>query len=204
MNKLIILIILILTLAITGCTAEQPNNEVPEDNAKENTVENTIEERSRKVINAIDKLNMEELSRYIHPQKGVRFTPYTHVSLENDLVFTKEQISNFMNDNEKYLWGYYDGSGFEIKLAPKEYWEEFVYDKDFKNADNISQNAIIGKSMMVENQFEVYPEAIIVEYYIRGTNPEFEGLDWASLRLVFEEYNNKWYLVGIIHNQHVI
>ncbi len=171
---------------------------------EDNIAKKIIEEKSEVVLSAIAKSDMEQLSKYVHPQKGVRFTPYTHISLENDLVFNKEEISNFINNDEKYLWGYYDGSGFEIKLTPKEYWKEFVYDKDFKNADETSYNEIIGKSMMIENQFEIYSEAIIVEYYIGGTNPEFEGLDWASLRLVFEEYNDSWYLVGIIHNQHVI
>lgn len=171
---------------------------------EENEAKKIIEQKTKKVINAIAKSAMEELSGYIHPQKGVRFTPYTNISIDNDLVFTKKQISNFMQDNKKYLWGYYDGSGFEIKLTPKEYWQEFVYDKDFKSANKISYNKIIGRSLMKENQFKVYPDSIIVEYYKEGTNPEFEGLDWASLRIVFEKLDGKWYVVGIIHNEHVI
>ena len=57
---------------------------------------------------------------------------------------------------------------------------------------------------MLENQFEVYDNPIIVEYYFPGFNPEYEGMDWKSLRLVFEQYEDNWYLVGIIHNQWTI
>jgi hypothetical protein len=57
---------------------------------------------------------------------------------------------------------------------------------------------------MVENQFEVYEKAIIVEYYFSGIEPQYEGLDWQSLRLVFQENEGSWCLVGIIHNQWTI
>ncbi|MTI47618.1 MAG: hypothetical protein FH761_07235 [Firmicutes bacterium] len=171
---------------------------------EEDTAQEIIKDRANEVMNIINEGNMEELAQYVHPEKGVRFTPYTHVSLKNDLVFKQNQIADFLKDSNKYLWGYYDGSGKEIKLTPREYWGEFVYDKDYENADEISYNEIIGKSLIKENQFNVYSNSIIVEYYLEGTNPDYEGLDWGSLRLVFEEYNGEWYLVGIIHNQHVI
>ena len=29
---------------------------------------------------------------------------------------------------------------------------------------------------------------------------DFDGMDWKSLRLVFQEKDNIWYLVGIIHD----
>ena len=57
---------------------------------------------------------------------------------------------------------------------------------------------------MLENQFEVYESPIIVEYYFSGFNPEYEGMDWRSLRLVFEEIRGHWKLVGLINNQWTI
>lgn len=57
---------------------------------------------------------------------------------------------------------------------------------------------------MLENQFEVYENPIIVEYYFSGFDPEYEGIDWRSLRLVFEQYEGSWKLVGIINNQWTI
>lgn len=172
--------------------------------SKSENLEKIIQERSDRVIDLISNSNMSELADYVHPEKGVRFTPYTYVSLKNDLVFKKNQIADFMENTNNYLWGFYDRSGLEINLTPEEYWKEFVYDKDFKNSTQKSYNEIIGKSLVKENQFLIYENAIIVEYYIDGSNPELEGIDWKSLRLVFEEYNDEWYLVGIIHNEYVI
>jgi len=163
-----------------------------------------IEETSNKVINAISTKNFDTISEFVHPAKGVRFTPYTYVLLEDDVVFNVEQIENFFNKQDVYLWGHYDGTGFEISLTPNEYYDEFIYTEDFINAEEIGYNEVLSSGNMLENQFEVYENAIVVEYYFSGFNPEYTGMDWRSLRLVFEEYEGDWKLVGVIHNQWTI
>lgn len=101
------------------------------------------------------------------------------------------------------LWGAYDGTGEPILLTTMEYFKKFVYDKDFANASQISYNALLGSGNTLENQFQVYSDSIIVEYYLPG-DPKYEGIDWSSLRLVFNNYGNDWYLIGVIHNEWTI
>ena len=119
-------------------------------------------------------------------------------------MFSAEEIKNFFNDNKKYMWGYYDGIGDEILITPAEYYDVFVYSNDFVNAEKIGYNEVFSYGNAVENQFEAYPGSIIVEYYFSGFDPKYEGMDWQSLRLVFEEYEGGWKLSGIIHNQWTI
>jgi len=35
---------------------------------------------------------MEKLAQMVHPEKGVLFSPYSHIELEKHKVFTKESI----------------------------------------------------------------------------------------------------------------
>lgn len=163
-----------------------------------------IADVAKAVMQALSAKDMERLASYVHPVKGVRFTPYTYVDRERDLVFTQNEIRNFFNNQRRYLWGYYDGSGEEILLTPSEYYTKFVYSADFINAEQIGYNQVLGLGNMLENQFEVYENPIIVEYYFPGFDPVYEGMDWQSLRLVFEEYEDEWRLTGIIHNQWTI
>lgn len=156
------------------------------------------------VINAIREKDAVKIAEFVHPLKGVRFTPYTYVSLENDIVFTKEEMLDFFEDTEEYLWGYYDGTGDDIKLTPSEYYDKFIYSADFQKAPEVGYNEVLSFGNALENQFEVYESPIIVEYYFPGFNEEYEGMDWKSLRLVFESYEDSWKLVGIIHNQWTI
>jgi len=163
-----------------------------------------IEETAAELINAISDKDFEKVSEFVHPEKGVRFTPYTNVSVDKDVVLSQEEVKNFFNDKTTYIWGNYDGRGDEISLTPGEYYAEFIYSEDFKNAEAIGYNEVLSSGNMAENQFEVYKNAIIAEYYFPGFNPDFGGADWKSLRLVFEEYEGTWKLTGIIHNQWTI
>lgn len=157
--------------------------------------------RAKEVILAIKNKDMPKLSTLIHPEKGVRFSPYSYVDLKHDLVFTSTQIKAIFSDTTKYNWGYFDGSGAPMRLTFAEYFKQFIYDQDFANAKQISYQQIIGQGNTINNNFEVYPNAIIVEYHFPGFNPKYEGMDWESLRLVFENKESLWYLIGIIHDQ---
>ncbi|PTW01767.1 hypothetical protein C8C76_104121 [Halanaerobium saccharolyticum] len=163
-----------------------------------------INYRAENVIQAIAAKDFAEVAEYVHPKKGLRFTPYTYVREEKDVVMTKEEVSDFFEDDKKYLWGSYDGSGKEIRLTPAEYYHEFIYTANFIKAEEIGYNEVLSSGNMLENQFEVYDNPIIVEYYFSGFKPKFEGMDWQSLRLVFEKYQGDWKLTGIIHNQWTI
>ncbi len=119
-------------------------------------------------------------------------------------IFPASQVLNFLPDKKVYTWGIYDGSGLPINLTSAEYYNKFIYDVDFINAPEISYNRIIGKGSTINNAFEIYPNTIIVEYHFSGFDPKYEGMDWRSLRLVFEEKDTVWYLIGIIHDQWTI
>ncbi|NLE25228.1 MAG: hypothetical protein GX625_07790, partial [Clostridiaceae bacterium] len=80
----------------------------------------------------------------------------------------------------------------------------FIYDVDFASAEKIGYNEILGHGNTLENSAEVYKDSMVVEYHFPGLDPQYEGMDWRSLRIVFEKHNDTWYLVGIIHDQWTI
>jgi len=178
----------------------QANGGVLDEKAAEEAVWKT----SAGVIEALKNKDMKTLSGYVHPDKGVRFSPYAYVEKEKDVVLTAKQIEKAMESSEVYLWGNYDGSGEPIELKFSDYYDRFVYDSDFESADYIGFNKTFKSGNTINNAREVYPEAIIVEYHIPYIDPKYEGMDWRSLRLVFEEKNGVWYLTGIIHDEWTI
>lgn len=161
--------------------------------------ENDVSAVQEHVVELIKNRDFVGLSKVVHPVKGIRFSPYATVSLKQDLVFTPTQLSAFAVDNKKYIWGAYDGSGFQIEKTPSQYFDEFIDGKHFRNPDRISYDKVYGKGNSIENQFEIYPKATIVEYYNQGTE-QYAHIDFSSLRMVFEQYDEKWYLVGIIRS----
>jgi hypothetical protein len=157
-------------------------------------------DRASDVIQTLKSQDMVALSSYVHPSNGVRFSPYAYVK-ESDQVFLADQVVGALADSTIYTWGAYDGSGAPIDLSFADYYFKFVYDVDFSNAPQMALNARLSVGNSIDNSPEFYPGAMIVEYYFPGFDPQYGGMDWRSLRLVFTEYDKTWYLAGIIHDQ---
>jgi uncharacterized protein YraI len=173
-------------------------------------VDEAVAVQAAGMIMALKNRELEKLSRLVHPDKGVRFSPYTYVRVESessqgaDLVFSADHIADFFADQTVYHWGRFDGSGEPINLTFEAYYERFIYDADFARPDAVGYNEIIGRGNTINNIAEVYPHAIPIEYHFEGFDPEFAGFDWRSLRLVLEEKEGAWYLVGIVHDEWTI
>lgn len=156
------------------------------------------------VIGSLKSKDYLQLAKFVHPQKGVRFSPYAFTNEQKDLVFTHKKIANLASDKTIYLWGSFDGNAFPIEMTFADYYNRFIYTHDFANAPTISYNIAVGKGNTSNNEVDAYPEGIMVEYHFPGFKEVNKGFDWESLRLIFERYNDIWYLVGIIHDEWTI
>ncbi len=161
---------------------------------------------SKQVVAFLKKGDYTAISKVVHPVKGVRFSPYVwSVSTVTESPFQAKSIRNFPLDSKAYSWGNYDGTGKPIVLGPIAYIKKFVFPADFTTAPQVTVSASSSASDSILKRIHtVYPDAIIVEYYIPGIDKKFNGMDWVSLRLVFEQYKNSWYLTGVIHDQWTI
>ena len=169
------------------------------DDVSENLLLTTV-----RVLQLLKDKNMDDLSDFIHPTKGVRFSPYGYVDIENHLVFKAEEVNELEDNTQVYTWGAYDGSGEDIELSFNDYYDKFIFDEDFSNPQIIGNNVIVGIGNSLVNIEEVYPDGRFVELHFEGFDPQYEGIDWRSLRLVFETVDGNWYLVGIVHDQWTI
>jgi hypothetical protein len=202
MKKIIFLAVLLLFVIVAAIIPNYINiNKIPD---KVQPVENvkqpvTVEKRGEEILTALKNNDMIILSEYVHPEKGVRLSPYTNVK-ESDLVFSPEMVKMGPTFSRTFIWGAYDGSGEPIDLPFGQYFEKFVYDHDYLTARQKSVNSPIGSGNMINNVAEFYPGATVLEYHFSGFDPKYEGMDWTSLKLVLEKYNDEWYLVGIVHD----
>ena len=159
-----------------------------------------------KTILALKNSDLEGLSSLVHPSEGVRMSPYATVQTGTggDLVFSASEIGDLLADPTVHHWGTYDGSGLPIELTFREYYAEFVYSADFARPDVVGFNVRVGQGNSIDNIASAYPDSEMVEYHFEGFDSEYAGMDWQSLRLVFQEQSGSWYLVGIVHDQWTI
>lgn len=153
-----------------------------------------VKDKLEHISRAINNFNTEELAEYVHPARGVRFSPSEMIT-KSHLIFSKEEVENFKEDQHKYTWGLWEGSGTDISLTPKGYFDKFINNIKFSKCklryNNLSEN-------FGGNHYIVYPNSVVVEYLYKGTE-KLGYVDRRALRIVFQEYNDgEWYIVGII------
>lgn len=192
-----LLAVSLLVFGLAGCGEESTDQNTQTSDEK-------LRIASIQALGALKNKNMGYLSTLAHPEKGIRFSPYATIDMENDVVLSADEIKNIRADSRSFNWGRYDGTGEEINKSFMGYFDEFVYDRDFLNAEMSAKNESIGSGNSINNIETAYPDAQYYEYHFPGFNPEYGGMDWVSLRLVFEEYQGEWYLVGIVHDQWTI
>lgn len=186
-------------IPIASPTLNQTPSIVPPPSQPPST-QQIVLDRAFVIISALKNKDMNKLSQYVHPQLGLRFSPYATVK-DTDQIFSANTVVGLMEDLTVYLWGHYDGSGEPINLTFADYYSKFVYDEDFTAAPQLALNHRLGTGNSIDNSQEFYPGAVVVEFYFPSFDPQYAGMDWRSLRLVFMQQGSDWFLVDIIHDQ---
>ena len=153
------------------------------------------------ILRLLADSNYTAIAAYIDPDLGLRFSPYAYV----DTAFRPVSRSFLLKPpaGKKIFWGYYDGSGEEIRLTLPAYHRRFVYNADFihKGLKGINEPLVQGNSL--DNLEQIFKGCSYVSYYVEGTE-KYGGMDWKVLRLVFKQKDGHWFLIGIVHDQWTI
>lgn len=169
------------------------------------TEDNTLLlERSELVLDCLKDGDYAALSRLVHPAKGVTLTPYSTVSTEYDQTLTADEVARLDEDSQELVWGLLDGSGLPIRATGEEYFARFVFNADYTEAPEIGVDQVLMSGNALENVADAYPQARFVDYSFPGIDPALEGFDWCSLKLVFEPWENQWYLIAMVHGEWTI
>ncbi len=166
--------------------------------------DSVLKEMTKEVFTLIRDKKYQALDSLIHPEQGVRFSPYSYVS-HSDKKFSREEFAQLFGKNRrvKINWGNYDGSGDPIILTATEYFRRFVYDTNYVHPEQLMVNHVIGKGNTTNNIHSYYGGADFTESFFSGSRKN-EPVDWRSVRLVFAEKDGKYYLIGVIHDQWTI
>ncbi|GAA4158500.1 hypothetical protein GCM10022217_19810 [Chryseobacterium ginsenosidimutans] len=164
--------------------------------------EEIIKEANDEVLKTIKSRDYKRFAEFIHPEKGVRFSMYAFVDPKEDKQFSKADFEKYQPTKTIFTWGTMDGSGDLYKATIDDYFTKWVYSKDFVTGQ-FSLNKFQGKGNSLNNLKEIYPKADFTENFIKGSQANAE-MDWKCLRLVFEEFQGKYYLVAVINNQWTI
>jgi hypothetical protein len=164
--------------------------------------ENDLLTRANLVLHCLKYRDFAQLAPIVHKEKGATFSPYANI-LPSSVRLSSARMSA-LTLADQFKWGAWDGSGEDIELNVGGYFDKFVFDKDFIQAPMIGINTAVQTGNTISNIDTAFPGARFVEFHIPGTNPDLQGIDWVSLRLLFEQAGGEWMLVAIVHDQWTI
>lgn len=186
------------TPSATATATPRPARQLPPAEA-----ERAVAARAKETVAALRDRDGARLSAIAHPDRGLRVSAYAFVK-PRDITLSSTQLRDAFGDQTKRQWGVYDGRGDPIVLTFADYYRRFIYDADFASAPQVAYNATLGSGNTPDNTAEAYPDAVLVEYHFPGRDPMAGGLDWRSLRLLFERKGPEWYLVAVVHAEWTI
>lgn len=166
--------------------------------------DSTLKALNSAVLQHLKNKDYTQLRTLIHPKEGVLVSPYGFVDTSDYVAIFADDIVAKSQKSDSLYWGAYDGSGDSISLSFANYFAKFVYNADFLNAEKMSVNKMIGSGNSLNNLQTVYPGCDFTENYFSGFDKKYEGMDWCTLRLVFKMYNDRYYLVALVHDQWTI
>ncbi|HEX9722414.1 MAG TPA: hypothetical protein VGA53_04065 [Candidatus Paceibacterota bacterium] len=159
-----------------------------------------IVDRATAVMRALKEKDMTVLASFVHPQKPLRFW-----SINASFEIPKEKIPSFFTDQTEYT-GSYDGSGFPFTYTQAEYYESYIYDRDYLNAPDVNYKlSYYSSATTIGDQFERYhqEDPVTATYAFPQSSPD-AAFDWRNLRLWFTQEDGVWYLREIMQNQWAI
>ncbi|AAZ18941.1 hypothetical protein Psyc_1090 [Psychrobacter arcticus 273-4] len=197
-----------LVLAITGCqSSAESNASTPNQSTGNPSVpivsdmsQQTLKQQALRIQRALANNDFSRIIDDIHPTRGVRFSMYAYVRTDTDKVFSREQYAQYLQQSKiRFTWGEKDGTGEALVVPLPEYLRTWIDAKKYNNSA-IRINEFHQTAGMINNLRDIYPNSDVVEFHDKGSE-EYDGMDWRIMRLVFDNYQGKRYLVAIINDR---
>ncbi len=169
---------------------------------KNTNKDETLKSLNDQILSTLKAKDYTRFSSYIHPEKGVQFSMYAYIQPNQDKRFTRQEFIKYASTNIKFTWGEKDGSGDKLVLSIKDYFNNWVFNRDFTKGE-YQLNTFKGSGNSLNNLQETYAGFNFTENFLPGSE-QYSGMDWNSLRLVFEELHGTYYLVAVINDEWTI
>jgi hypothetical protein len=175
--------------------------------------EELLVSRADEAIQALHDNDWQRLSELVHPDRGLLLSPYAYVEIDEAVVLSPSEVEAIESDDSVRMFGYTDGEGAPIEKTSEAFITNRLLDRDFSDAHRGEPGEVIGRGNTLNNVPDVFrrsddaqqndEEVNFVEYHDPGSD-EFDGMDWASLRLIFRFEDGAWYLIAIVRDQWTI
>jgi hypothetical protein len=158
--------------------------------------EGTLKRQAAAIVAALKSADFGRLAEYVHPVSGLMFDGVSF--LKSDLRDSSFPLrpqtfeGGFLNPGDDLFY-----SGERKTISLREYTLSHLYSNDFLSASEVSLGERkVGNGSELDPLFPGRPGSIFIDYFVPNSINGAD-FDWATLRLILERYNNRWFLTEI-------
>jgi hypothetical protein len=164
----------------------------------------SLEDLALKYLSLIQQMEWMELSK-LNGNQLVVFSPYSYVDTTLAVRLDFDDLGAASRNDVFLTWGISDGEGEPIVMTVEGYFKRFVNDVDYlSDRDEMNVGTMTQRGNSWVNVHDVFPGSTVVEFYRGPRNPDMADMDWRALGLVFEERDDRWVLLAVVHNEWTI
>jgi hypothetical protein len=146
------------------------------------------------VLDALAHRDFKRLAAHVGEQ-GLALSPYVTLD-DGDVRLSRAEVEQCTQDPRVRHWGEMDGSGDPIEVTCGGYFEKFVWNADYRKADEVLYNEPRQRGNDTNNNHTFVPGSIVVELHIRGKGDQ-AAMNWKSLRLIFRDSDQGLRLIAV-------
>ena len=165
------------------------------------TGSDSLQKKVLKIVSILNRTkyeNIDELTEYMHPKKGIVMTWNVRFGGKEDLTFTRNDIKNIeKNRFKKIHWGYTYGKRDEVRMSLYDYLSKLT--KPLHSISKIEKlKALKGFHCPSGNKCKGY------EIFWIDEDSKTKEYNWQGLVVIFEKYQGTWYVVGLLRDRWMI
>ncbi|HEY4483818.1 MAG TPA: hypothetical protein VI752_01410 [Candidatus Paceibacterota bacterium] len=109
----------------------------------------------------------------------------------------KDEVSELKTNTETYLFGYTDGQGEPINMTTAQFIDKWIYTHDYEKAPQVGVNKILGQGNSLNSIIKDVTPREFVSFHYPGIDPQYEGMDWTTIYLIFDQTGGQYKLRAI-------
>lgn len=217
-------------LVCVSCSSTVPQEMTQKAAVQENTVTTTtapidkkvnitsdikedLVKKSAMLLPLLQKKDFSSLVPFVHPVKGLMIAAQARIEMGDDYpvrTISVTDLPRFLENTKKTIWGSRGATGMPIEMTAKDFWEKIMFRRkvtpSLKYTFDTVQATDMNDEGIKEQLQKRFPGSHFVDYLLPEVSSEnvLEYERQASFRLIFEEYQGRWYLVGLMLDQFTI
>ncbi len=149
---------------------------------------------------ALQNRDFKRLAVLSHPVKGVLFSADPQIDEPYCTHVMPDKLKSIFENDTSLLWGVSGITGEPVQLSYDAFENQHINRVNYRESYiRVTYGLVTARGNAPLNYQTVLPEATAVEFFYPGTEA-VEGKDFSSLILLFEAYEGRIYLVGVLSN----